>query len=693
MAKYRIAVVAADERIGKGFKNQLESIFHDEMEIVTLNLEDDQELFLGFDLIMAASFAIRDEVKKKAPLNAKIITVIRNINTLELYKVFNIEAGAKALVVSNYFYAAKETVDLLKEIGLNHIEYIPYSPGTKLHDWELDSIDLAITAGASDYVPKKISRIIDLGLKVIDISTIVEVILYLGLPLERINLFSLRYMKEFISLNRKISDLKSTLVAVLDASSDGIMALDLDGNVIFKNNRIKAYLGTDKEISEGDNIAKFIDNVNIINFIKSFDDKDSDVFNINRRDVMINKNYLSDNQKVTGTVVSFNYVSEIQNKEKEIRKKLVNKGNVAKYDFSDIIGCSKSIRTVTEMTRKVAKTDLSVLILGENGTGKELYAQAIHRNSSRRDGPFVAVNFAALPEGLVESELFGYEEGAFTGAKKGGKRGLFELAHLGTIFLDEIGDASLSLQARLLRVIQEKEVLRVGGMSPIPVDVRVIAATNRNLKEMIRFNQFRQDLYYRLNTITIKVPPLRDRKEDIKYIINYYMRSLKVEKKFTKEAIDKLIKYDWPGNVRELENLIHYVVEIVDDNIIDVGDLPIDITEGSDITEEHDEGVVGIIKSLENICPIGIFTAVLEELEVADDSYVRASRAYLLDKLLSKGVNTTDSTLRKVLKELDSWGFINVGSTRQGTRINQRGKTFLSQLKTINGDIYNFISL
>lgn len=687
MAKYRIAVVAVDERVGRGFKNQLESIFHDEMEIVVLNLEDDQEKFLGFDLIMAASSAIYDQVKKKAPLNAKIITVIRNINILELHKVLDIEAGAKALVVSNYFYAAKETVDLLKEIGLNHIKYIPYSPRTKLRDEELESIDLAITAGAYDYVPKKITRIIDLGLKVIDISTIVEVILHLGLPLEKINLFSQRYMKEFISLNKKISDLKSTLIAVLNASTDGIMALDLNSNVIFKNNKIETYLGTDKKIREGDNIAEFIDNANILSFIKSYDDKDSDVFNINKRDVMINKSYLSDNKKVTGTVVSFNYVSEIENKEKEIRKKLVNKGNVAKYDFSDVIGCSKSIKSVTEMTRKVAKTDLSVLILGENGTGKELYAQAIHRNSSRRDGPFVAVNFAALPESLAESELFGYEEGAFTGAKKGGKRGLFELAHLGTIFLDEIGDASLSIQASLLRVIQEKEVLRIGGTSPVPVDVRIIAATNRNLKEMIKLNQFRQDLYYRLNTITIKVPPLRERKEDIKYIIDYYMKNLKVGKKFTKEALDKLIEYDWPGNVRELENLIRYVAEIVDDDVIDVDDLPIDITEGSNTIEKHDTSVVSIIKSLENICAIGIFESVLEELEIADDSYIRASRAYLLDRLLSKGVKTTDSTLRKVLKALDNWGFINVGSTRQGTRINQRGRNFLNQLNTIKRNI------
>ena len=680
LVKYRIAIVAADEIIGMGFKNQLEVMFYGEIEIVMLSLQDNPELFLGFDIIVAASSAIYNEVKQKAPLNAKIVTVIRNLNTMELHKVFNIEAGIKALVVSNYYYAAKETVELLKEIGLNHIEYIPYSPEIKLDDSVLKSIDIAITAGASHYVPTEIGRIIDLGLKVIDISTIMEIIVILGLPLERINLFTLRYMKEFIALNRKIGDLKSTLIAVLNASSDGIMALDMEGNVIFKNSMIERYLENDKEINDNDNISGFIKNKNIINFIKSRDDKENDVFTINRRDVMVNKSYLSDNKKLTGIVISFNYVSEIQEKVDEIRKKLVSKGNVAKYDFCDIIGSSKSIKTVTAMAKKVAKTDLSALLLGENGTGKELFAQAIHRNSSRRRGPFVAANFAALPESLIESELFGYEEGAFTGAKKGGKRGLFELAHLGTIFLDEIGDAPLSLQTRLLRVIQEKEVLRVGGVSPIPVDVRIIAATNRDLKEMINLNQFRQDLYYRLNTITIKVPPLRERKEDIPYIINYYMRNLKQEKSFTKEAMDRLFKHDWPGNVRELENFIYYAVEIVDSNTIDVDDLPIDICENLDRINLDNNAVKGIIENFEKLCPISVFTAILEELERADNSYVRAGRSYLLDRLLHRGINTTDSTLRKVLKELDRQGYINVGSTKQGTRITRQGKIILQEL-------------
>ncbi|HZK84309.1 MAG TPA: sigma 54-interacting transcriptional regulator [Desulfosporosinus sp.] len=576
MSKHRIVIVAADEKVSREYKSQLQGIFGSKIEIELLSLEDDTEIFLGFDLILAASQAIYEDVKKKAPLNAKIISVIRNINTLELQKVFNIEPGSTALVVSNYFDAAQETVALLTELGLNHIKYIPYCPGCVLDPSLLNSVNLAITAGASDFVPIGIHRIVDLGLKVIDISTVVEIIINLGLSLERINVFTLRYMKEFIALNRKISDLKYRLEAVLDASSDGIISLDLLGNIVFLNQNAETFLSPLKPINIGANIEEYTTNPLLLQFVMSVDERDHDVFKLNKRDVIISKNYLKSAAKITGTVVSFRYVSELMDIEKQVRRKLSSTGNIAKYDLSDIIGSSKRIRTAIDMTLKIARTDLSVLLLGENGTGKELFGQSIHRNSARREGPFVAVNFAALPENLIESELFGYEEGAFTGAKRGGKLGLFELAHKGTIFLDEIGDAPLSMQARLLRVIQEKEVLRVGGVSPIPIDVRVIAATNKNLKNMIEDNLFRKDLYYRINTITLCIPALRERKEDILDIINYYLDALHARKTFSSQSLHVLMEYNWPGNVRELQNLIYYVAELVDSDLIEVDDLPQD---------------------------------------------------------------------------------------------------------------------
>jgi len=233
--------------------------------------------------------------------------------------------------------------------------------------------------------------------------------------------------------------------------------------------------------------------------------------------------------------------------------------------FEQIIGMEENFLAAKDQAKRAAASDSSILILGESGTGKELFARAIHSESSRRRNPFMAINCSAIPEQLLESELFGYEEGAFTGAKKGGKFGIFEVADGGTIFLDEIGDMPLHLQAKLLRFLQEKKILKLGGHKPKEVDTRLIASTNKNLDEMIQKGLFRSDLFYRLNVIPIKIPPLRDRREDILLLLEFFLKKYNhlLHKKivgFTKEALETLLRYDWPGNVRELENSVEYAV-------------------------------------------------------------------------------------------------------------------------------------
>lgn len=252
-----------------------------------------------------------------------------------------------------------------------------------------------------------------------------------------------------------------------------------------------------------------------------------------------------------------------------------------KYKFTDIIARSREMEEVLNLTGRVAKSRASVLIRGESGTGKELIARAIHYASQRHDKPFIAVNCSALNENLLESELFGHEKGAYTGADKQ-RRGRFELADGGTIFLDEIGDIPLSTQVKLLRVLQEQNFERVGGAQTISVDVRVIAATNRNLEEFMKEGKFREDLFYRLNVVTIDIPPLHQRKEDIlplvEYFIDKYSKEVNKEKiELSKEAHDKLLKYHYPGNVRELENIIHRAVVLVRDNLITTNELPINL--------------------------------------------------------------------------------------------------------------------
>jgi DNA-binding NtrC family response regulator len=249
-----------------------------------------------------------------------------------------------------------------------------------------------------------------------------------------------------------------------------------------------------------------------------------------------------------------------------------------RYRFENIIAKSPKMQQVIEVIKVVARSNATVLITGETGTGKELVAQAIHSQSHRRGKPFVAISCAALPESLLESELFGHEKGSFTGAYAQ-KKGKFEVANRGTLFLDEIGEMSANIQVHLLRVLEEKEFTRVGGNEPIKVDIRVISATNKDMKQAIASGRFREDLYYRLNVVNIELPPLRERREDIPLLAQHFLKKFAVENQkeiagFSPEATDFLLRYDWPGNVRELENTIERAVILAQNPLIEVADLP-----------------------------------------------------------------------------------------------------------------------
>ncbi|MEW5785589.1 MAG: sigma 54-interacting transcriptional regulator [Bacillota bacterium] len=295
---------------------------------------------------------------------------------------------------------------------------------------------------------------------------------------------------------------------------------------------------------------------------------------------------LWNNNKVEGVVATFRDISEIRS---FVYKMLGHKSN---FSFEDIQGEDEQFCRVVAEAKKVSLSSSTVLIRGESGTGKEIFAQAIHAESMRRNGPIITLNCAAIPEPLLESELFGYEEGAFTGARQGGKPGKFELATGGTMFLDEIGDMSLYLQAKLLRVLQEKRIERVGGIDSIPVDVRIVAATNKDLEDMVSKGEFRSDLYYRLNVISISIPSLRQRKNDIEILMRYFLEKYnsKMGKNvtgITREAKQVLYNYNWPGNVRELENVIECAINMAVASNIILEDLPKRLIENKDVQKEH----------------------------------------------------------------------------------------------------------
>ena len=363
-----------------------------------------------------------------------------------------------------------------------------------------------------------------------------------------------------------LREIRSMLEAIINSTQDAISVVDEDGVGILINPAYTKLTGLTEEdiigkpanvdIAEGQSMHyKVLETKKPVKGVRM-------KVGPNKKDVIVDAAPIIVDGELKGSVAVAHDVSEIKKLTEELdqAKQIIRQIN-AKYSFQDIVGESETMEAVINQAEKASKTPITVLLRGESGTGKELFAHAIHNSSERSQQKFVRVNCSALADNILESELFGYTEGAFTGAKKGGKKGLFEEADMGTIFLDEIGKISMNLQSKLLRVIQEKEILRVGGTRPIDIDVRIIVATNINLEKAIQDGNFREDLYYRLNVFPIFIPPLRERKEDIPFLIHHIITKFNQEygrsvKGCSKQAISYLKKYDWPGNVRELENII-----------------------------------------------------------------------------------------------------------------------------------------
>jgi len=359
-----------------------------------------------------------------------------------------------------------------------------------------------------------------------------------------------------------------------------MVVVDKAGYIVMMNKAYCDFIGVKEEEVKGKHCTEVIENTRMHIVAETGKQEIGDVQHIQGTHMIADRMPIYKDGEVIGAVgtVIFKdvldldtYVKRIGKMEKEIDifKKELKKALGSDYTFRSIIGESESINRVKDLSRKVAESKSNVLLLGESGTGKELFAHAIHNASVRVDYPLIKINCAAIPPDLLESELFGYEPGAFTGAKKGGKPGKFELAHKSTIFLDEIGEMPLNMQAKLLRVIQEKEVERIGSISSKKIDVRLIAATNQNLEEMVRNKKFREDLYYRLNVISIKIPPLRERKDDIPIIAKQLIKKLSKEMdrhvtEISMQSMNCLKEYSWPGNVRELQNVIERAFNIMD---------------------------------------------------------------------------------------------------------------------------------
>lgn len=373
---------------------------------------------------------------------------------------------------------------------------------------------------------------------------------------------ALRRAEESLEQYAKEEMKQKRLESIISHAFAGVIATDDKGIVTVCNELAAEHL----DVRASDLIGRRITNIHLPLFKKLIGDSKAasrKVIKNGNQKYVLNRVCLAEN----GMVINFQEADEILQNDTKIRSELYHRRFFARYTFNEIIYQSSVMERTISLAKAYAKSDSNILIYGESGTGKELIAQSVHNESKRKYGPFIAVNCAALPENLLESELFGYEDGAFTGARKGGKPGLFEMAHGGTIFLDEIGEIEPALQARLLRVLQEKEVRRIGGERIIPVDIRVISATNKDLLQSIQMEEFRSDLYYRLNILHIHLPPLRERREDIDLLIDVLLKKHRGEPDLISKATRSILnQYKWPGNIRELENVVERAVAVAVDS-------------------------------------------------------------------------------------------------------------------------------
>ena len=447
-----------------------------------------------------------------------------------------------------------------------------------------------------------------------------------------IGVINQRHIRDFLYM--ELEDYGITVGNIIGEIKEGICAINTDGKVVLWNKFMENRYGIKSEYVVGKSIETYLRGTVSSKVLKT-KIRESGIYKIEDSDVygLVDANPIFINSEFVGVVCTEVDITEAKKLSQKLDKandrlKYLEDEvkNLSKGSFDNILGRSYKLERAKEVAKRVSKTTSSIFIYGESGTGKEVFARAIHDYSERK-GQFIPVNCSAIPSELFESEFFGYEAGAFTGANKKGKMGIFELAKDGTVFLDEIADLPLSMQAKLLRVLQEKEVRRIGGEKNIKIDARIISATNKNLQELVEVGKFREDLYYRLNVIEVDLPPLRERKEDILLLVDKFIEEIcksnnRKKLKISKESMDILQRYSWKGNIRELKNTIENIVVLSRGNIIEKDDIPMYIVESSDknnINEDYPLDLNQAISKLE-------IKTIKKALEMASGNKARAAK-------------------------------------------------------------------
>ncbi|MCG8538321.1 MAG: sigma 54-interacting transcriptional regulator [Clostridia bacterium] len=683
MDRKKIVVATLYENAAKVYSEQIKEIFSDYVEVKRYSFFDKNiEKSIDADLVIIPSTLIFELVKKHVTSNSQIIVVNRTLSKAGFDKINDLPKNTRAMLVNVSVEMAVETISLIYQLGVKDIDLTPVYPNIKT----IPPLDMAITPGEPQNVPKEVKEIIDIGDRVLDISTIIDIasILDLNEVLEKKS--TKQHFNKIVPISLglekilgKTSQLEGQFNILLGLFDEGIIGINSNGVIHLYSEGTRKIIGYRQEEVVGSNAMELFPQIPFNQVFKTSKAVKEKLIKIKETDIVVTVVPIIKSKTLYGAVAILRKFSDTEKKQHKLRAQLIGKGHRAKYCFEDILGKGLEINKCKNIGKRMAKSNSSILITGESGTGKELFAQAIHNSSPRKDYQFVAINCAALPESLLESELFGYEEGAFTGARRGGKLGLFELAHMGTLFLDEIGEMPLKVQARLLRTLQEKEVMRIGGDSVIDIDVRIIAATNRDLKELCDKGQFRKDLYFRLNVLPLRIPPLRERKGDIPLLINEFVREFNSDFSLSEKALIKFMEHGWEGNIRELRNYIEYLTNL-GEKLVEVDNLPFKAEDKSFSLKEKDS--IDKIEDFINKAgeDLNKYILILQELEKNYYKQTSIGRRSLSKAISLKGEFLTEQEIRTILLKLKNFSMVEIKRGRGGTKITKLGLEALNYI-------------
>lgn len=683
--KKRVAVMCVSKKSNEFYSDYLEAIFAKTIDFFHYSLDENGfENMIKADLYLVCSTSsnVFEYSMSCIPENSNVVISSITFKKNSIKKVKQIPKDSNVLMVNLSKNMAMEAISTLNRIGINDINFIPLGPIDNMKDInEYKDIKIAVTCGESRYIPDFVEEVIDLGGRVFTERVLVEMILKLDIS----EIMGTKPFKSYIQelaerdygideLSRKVSNIELKFDLVLDSIDIGVIGIDVNNRIFEFNKAAENILHMKKDDALGKTTDESLPFMPLNVYKDNLLTNDVKLITIKGILISLRTTSIVENENFKGYFAIIERFKDEEDKQRKLRLQLLNRGHKAKYTFDDIKGNCPILKKVKQIAEKMSKSNASILIYGESGTGKELFAHAIHNASPRSDMPFVAINCAALPENLLESELFGYEEGAFTGAKKGGKAGLFEYAHTGTLFLDEIENMSQSLQVKLLRVLQEKEVIRIGSEKIINIDVKIIAASNENIKDMVEQGKFRKDLYYRINALPINIPPLRDRKDDVLLITDEIKKSIGTSFELSDEVKNIFINYEWEGNIRELRNVIEYLA-YVDKPFINIEDLP------ATFLEEINFNEISYARNYDNTLLMEILPSeklekymyVLKTLYNAKRENISLGRKNISELSKNSECHLSEQEVRTIISYLSKKQLVVVSRGRKGTELTLKG--------------------